>query len=139
MPSRASAATLPAQAGIRFRPRPMHPSGVERITLIEHLDGNIHAAVRHLWKLTGSRPTPGDIGDALFYVRREQRRQHIRHLHVPDAALDAADAFAAHEADVRVGQSVKVLAYANSDAESRHGRLHQADSILTAMQNDLLA
>lgn len=137
MPSRAPAAINKAHGTRRPRLRPIHPSGIERITLIEHLDGNLHAAVRHLWNLQGARPTPEDIEDALFYVRREQARQHIRHLHVADVALDAADAFAAHEADVRIGQAVKVITYANSDAESRHGRLHQAVAILAAMQHDL--
>lgn len=139
MPSCAPAAITTTPGVARPRLRPVHASGVERIALIEHLDGNLHAAVRHLWNLQGSRPTLADIQDALFYVRREQSRQHIRHLYVPDVALDAADAFAAYEADVRVGQAVKLIAYANSDHESRHGRLHQAVAILTAIQNDLQA
>lgn len=139
MPSRAPAAIITIPRAPRPRLRPVHPSGVERISLIEHLDGNLHAAVRHLWNLQGSRPTRADIEDALFYVRREQTRQHIRDLHVPDVALDAADAFASHEADARVGQAVKVIAYANSDHESRHGRLHQAVAILTAIHSDLAA
>lgn len=53
-----------------------HPSGIECITIIEHMPHNIGAAVKYLWRagLKENSPTLEDYDKAIWYIEREKQR-----------------------------------------------------------------
>ena len=53
-----------------------HPSGVECISVTEHMTFNIGNAVKYLWR-HGSKPTADadqDLRKAIWYIERERKR-----------------------------------------------------------------
>lgn len=57
-----------------------HPSGVECITVTEHLPHNIGNVVKYLWRagLKENAPTDQDYNKAVWYLLREMRRQGVK-------------------------------------------------------------
>jgi hypothetical protein len=53
-----------------------HPSGVEAITIIEHMPFNIGTAMKYLWRagLKEQSPTVQDYQKAIWYINREIQR-----------------------------------------------------------------
>lgn len=52
-----------------------HPSGVECITITEHLPFNVGNAIKYLWRASLKKATPEeDLRKALWYVARELKR-----------------------------------------------------------------
>lgn len=53
-----------------------HPSGVECITIIEHMPYNIGAAMKYLWRAgqKDGEPMEQDLQKAAWYVNRELQR-----------------------------------------------------------------
>jgi hypothetical protein len=55
-----------------------HPSGVECITIVEHLPFNIGSAIKYLWRCGLKGDEIEDLRKAAWYVNREiERRQNI--------------------------------------------------------------
>lgn len=55
----------------------VHPSGIECIDIIRHLTGNLHSAVKYLWR-AGDKDHEGeekDLRKALWYIEDEIKRQ----------------------------------------------------------------
>lgn len=50
-----------------------HPSGVECITITEHMSFNIGNAVKYLWRagLKDKAPVEQDLQKAIWYIERE--------------------------------------------------------------------
>lgn len=50
-----------------------HPSGIECITIVEHMPFNIGNAIKYLWRagLKDNAPTVQDYEKAIWYVQRE--------------------------------------------------------------------
>jgi hypothetical protein len=51
-----------------------HPSGIECITVVEHMPFNIGNAVKYLWRAGLKGATIVDLEKAAWYVRREIQR-----------------------------------------------------------------
>ena len=51
-----------------------HPSGVECITIVEHMNFNIGNAIKYLWRADHKNGIE-DLRKALWYVQREIDRQ----------------------------------------------------------------
>lgn len=53
-----------------------HPSGVECITIAEHMGFNIGNAIKYLWRagLKDQTPTDDDLRKAIWYIERERKR-----------------------------------------------------------------
>jgi hypothetical protein len=53
-----------------------HPSGVECITIVEHMPFNVGNAIKYLWRagLKESAPTEKDYRKAIWYIEREIAR-----------------------------------------------------------------
>jgi hypothetical protein len=68
-----------------------HPSGLEAIEICEHLSFNIGNAVKYCWRagLKGQDATE-DLRKALWYLKREERRNAIRNF-VPMRKEEWAD------------------------------------------------
>jgi Protein of unknwon function (DUF3310) len=56
-----------------------HPSGVECITIVEHMTFNIGNAVKYLWRngLKDDTPNVQDLQKAVWYINREIQRLEI--------------------------------------------------------------
>ncbi len=55
-----------------------HPSGVETITITEHMNFNIGNAMKYLWR-AGMKNGLEDLQKAAWYVNREiERIEHIK-------------------------------------------------------------
>lgn len=56
-----------------------HPSGVECITITEHMGFNLGNAIKHIWRADLKGNAPEDLEQALFYVQREidKRRKEV--------------------------------------------------------------
>jgi len=52
----------------------VHPSGVECITIVEHMPFNIGNAVKYLWRAGHKGDVLEDLRKAEFYVKREIQR-----------------------------------------------------------------
>ena len=50
-----------------------HPSGVECIDIIEHMNFNLGNAIKYVWRagLKGDNPVEQDLKKAVFYIERE--------------------------------------------------------------------
>ena len=68
-----------------------HPSGVECITLTEHMPFNIGHVFKYLWRagLKDSAPTAEDYNKACWYLIREMKRQGVK-LTVGAAEIEGA-------------------------------------------------
>lgn len=51
-----------------------HPSGVECITVTEHMSFNIGNAVKYLWRAGLKGATEQDLDKAIWYIKREKER-----------------------------------------------------------------
>lgn len=51
-----------------------HPSGVECITVVEHMNFNVGNAVKYLWRSSHKGAQLEDLRKAEFYVKREIER-----------------------------------------------------------------
>lgn len=51
-----------------------HPSGVECITVVEHLSFNVGNAIKYLWRAGEKGDRMEDLRKAEWYVRREIAR-----------------------------------------------------------------
>ena len=53
-----------------------HPSGVECIDIIEHMNFNLGNAIKYVWRagLKGDNPAEQDLKKAVFYIEREIER-----------------------------------------------------------------
>ena len=51
-----------------------HPSGVEAITVCEHLGFNLGNAMKYIWRADHKGNTMEDLKKAEFYVKREIQR-----------------------------------------------------------------
>ena len=53
-----------------------HPSGVECITVAEHMGFNIGNAIKYLWRAgrKDATPTDDDLRKAVWYIERERQR-----------------------------------------------------------------
>lgn len=53
-----------------------HPSGIECITIVEHMPFNIGNAIKYLWRsgLKENAPTEQDLDKAIWYIQREKER-----------------------------------------------------------------
>jgi Protein of unknwon function (DUF3310) len=56
-----------------------HPSGVECITIVEHMTFNVGNAVKYLWRngLKDGTPSIQDLQKAVWYINREMQRIEI--------------------------------------------------------------
>lgn len=52
-----------------------HPSGVECITVVEHMGFNVGNAIKYLWRADEKGNTLEDLKKAEFYVKREIARR----------------------------------------------------------------
>jgi hypothetical protein len=50
-----------------------NPSGVECITVVEHMNFNIGNAIRYLWRSGFKKCYDDDLNKAIWYIKREQR------------------------------------------------------------------
>jgi hypothetical protein len=57
-----------------------HPSGVECITVVEHLSYNLGNAIAYLWRAPHKGNLQEDLDKAIWYIKREKTR-----LSTPDA------------------------------------------------------
>lgn len=59
-----------------------HSSGIETIELIEHLTGNLHSAVKYIWRcgLKKSETPLRDMKSAKWYTERERARVDLYEL-----------------------------------------------------------
>lgn len=59
-----------------------HPSQIEAIELIEHLPGNLHSAVKYIWRcgLKKSETPLRDMCSAKWYTERERARVDLYEL-----------------------------------------------------------
>ncbi len=48
-----------------------HPSGVECITIVEHMTFNLGNAVKYIWRAALKGATVEDLRKAVFYLERE--------------------------------------------------------------------
>lgn len=56
-----------------------HPSGVECITVVEHMSFNVGNAVKYLWRADEKGRPLEDLRKARWYVDREiQRRERVQ-------------------------------------------------------------
>ena len=72
-------------AKINYKPQPdmvnhpphynNHPSGVEAITITEHMSFNIGNAVKYLWRVDEKLDTMEDIDKAIWYLNREKLKR----------------------------------------------------------------
>jgi hypothetical protein len=66
-----------------------HPSGVECITVVEHMGFNVGNAIKYLWRADLKGNALEDLKKAAWYVQREIERREAAierstvHLHVP--------------------------------------------------------
>jgi hypothetical protein len=53
-----------------------HPSGIECVTIVEHMPFNIGNAIKYLWRagLKEDAPTDEDYQKAIWYIERERER-----------------------------------------------------------------
>lgn len=51
-----------------------HPSGVECITVVEHMSFNLGNAMKYIWRASEKGATIQDLQKAEWYVRREIER-----------------------------------------------------------------
>jgi len=53
-----------------------HPSGIECITVAEHMGFNIGNAIKYLWRAgrKDATPTDDDLRKAIWYIERERKR-----------------------------------------------------------------
>jgi hypothetical protein len=55
-----------------------HPSGIECITVVEHMGFNLGNAVKYVWRADLKHDAIEDLKKAIWYVNREiERRQNI--------------------------------------------------------------
>ena len=54
-----------------------HPSGVECITVVEHMGFNLGNAVKYLWRADEKGQAIEDLRKAAWYVQREIARREI--------------------------------------------------------------
>lgn len=53
-----------------------HPSGVECITIVEHMNFNLGNAVKYIWRADSKDDPIEDLAKAIWYINREiSRRQ----------------------------------------------------------------
>jgi hypothetical protein len=52
-----------------------HPSGVECITVVEHMGFNVGNAIKYLWRADEKGAPIEDLRKALWYVERELERR----------------------------------------------------------------
>lgn len=52
-----------------------HPSGVECITIVEHMGFNLGNAIKYIWRADEKGNAPEDLMKALWYVQREIDRR----------------------------------------------------------------
>ena len=53
-----------------------HPSGVECITITEHMNFNLGNAVKYIWRAPYKGKERQDLEKARWYIERELRRLH---------------------------------------------------------------
>jgi len=51
-----------------------HPSGVECITVVEHMTFNLGNAVKYIWRAGEKGEPTEDLEKAIWYIRREIAR-----------------------------------------------------------------
>jgi hypothetical protein len=51
-----------------------HPSGVECITVVEHMSFNLGNAVKYIWRAGDKGPVDEDLRKAIWYIERERQR-----------------------------------------------------------------
>ena len=54
-----------------------HPSGVECITIVEHMSFNVGNAVKYLWRADEKGAALEDLQKAAWYVQRESERRNM--------------------------------------------------------------
>lgn len=59
-----------------------HPSGVECITIVEHLSFNIGSAIKYLWRQGLKADSLEDLRKAAWYVNREIERLEREQEHI---------------------------------------------------------
>jgi hypothetical protein len=52
-----------------------HPSGVECITVVEHMGFNLGNAIKYIWRADEKGNTIEDLRKAVWYVQREIERR----------------------------------------------------------------
>ena len=52
-----------------------HPSGVECITIIEHMCFNLGNAIKYIWRADLKENTEQDLEKAVWYIQRELKRR----------------------------------------------------------------
>lgn len=52
-----------------------HPSGIECIDVIEHLNFNIGSAIKYLWRVDDKDNPIEDLKKAAWYIKREIERR----------------------------------------------------------------
>jgi len=52
-----------------------HPSGVECITVVEHMNFNLGNAVKYIWRADEKGGAIQDLEKALWYIQREIHRR----------------------------------------------------------------
>jgi len=56
-----------------------HPSGVECITITEHMGFNLGNAMKYVWRADLKNNTAEDLRKAIWYIEREiSRRERLR-------------------------------------------------------------
>lgn len=56
-----------------------HPSGIECITVVEHMGFNVGNAIKYLWRADEKGSADEDLRKALWYVSREiERRSKVK-------------------------------------------------------------
>jgi len=54
-----------------------HPSGIECITITEHMSFNIGNAIKYLWRSEEKGKTKEDLEKAIWYIKREIERKNL--------------------------------------------------------------
>lgn len=52
-----------------------HPSGVECITIVEHMDFNLGNAMKYIWRADLKGHSKEDLRKAIWYIEREIKRR----------------------------------------------------------------
>ena len=67
-----------------------HPSGVECIDIVEHMNFNLGSAVKYIWRADLKGNSVQDLEKGIWYLRREiERREALRRAGI-EAAIEAA-------------------------------------------------
>lgn len=53
-----------------------HPSGVECITITEHMNFNLGNAVKYIWRAALKGKHRQDLEKAIWYLKRELKREY---------------------------------------------------------------